>query len=178
MLSVAAALDNEEPYLDREEFDSLLQAALVYLRDEKDIRGFDPEQGWLHSVAHTADLLKFLGRSRHLAANEQVEVLTAIAEKLSQLDHVLTHGEDERLARAVVSVVARPDVDMHALEAFLGALQQVRSDGLPKPPALAMNQNRKNLAVSLFAVLNTDSRDLESLRTAREHVLAHLRTMM
>jgi hypothetical protein len=178
MLSVAAALDNEEPYLEREEFDSLLQAALAYLREERDIRGFDPDQGWLHSVAHTADLLKFLGRSRHLAANEQVEVLTAIAEKLSQLDEVLTHGEDERLARAVVSIVARPDVDMHALEAFLRALQQVRSDGLPRPPALAMNQNRKNLAVSLFAILNTDSRDLESVRTAREHVLAHLRTMM
>jgi hypothetical protein len=41
-----------------------------------------------------------------------------------------------------------------------------------------MNQNRKDVAVSLFAVLNTDSRDLESVRTAREHVLAHLRTMM
>ena len=178
MLSVAAALDNEIPYLDREEFDSLLQAALRYLRDEKDTRGFEPEQGWLHSVAHTADLLKFLGRSRHVSASEQAAVLTAIADKLSQLDQVLVHGEDERLARAVVSIVARPDADTQALQAFLSALKPVRSEEGPTLQSLAANQNRKNLAVSLFAVLNTDARDLESLRTAREQVLALLRTMM
>jgi len=178
MLSVAAALDNEVPYLDREGFDSLLQAALGYLREERDTRGFEPERGWLHSVAHTADLLKFLGRSRHLSASEQAAVLTAIADKMSQLDQVLVHGEDERLARAVVSIVARPDADMQALQAFLSALKPVRSEEGPTLESLAANQNRKNLAVSLFALLNTDARDLESLRAARGQVLALLRTMM
>ena len=178
MLSIVAALDNEELFLDRKEFDALLQAALAYLRDEKDTRGFDAEQGWLHSVAHTADLLKFLGRSRHLAASEQAAVLTAIARKMARLDHVLVHGEDERLARAVVSIVARPDVDMQALEEFLSALEPVRSEGFPGPQTLATNQNQRNLAVTLFAVLYTDTRDLESVRAAREHVLGLLRTTM
>jgi len=178
MLSVAAALDNEVPYLDRKGFDSLLPAALGYLREERDTRGFEPEKGWLHSVAHTADLLKFLGRSRYLSVSEQAAVLTAIADKLSQLDQVLVHGEDERLARAVVSIVARPDADMQALQAFLSALKPVRSEQGPTLQSLAANQNRKNLAVSLFALLSTDARDLESLRAARGQVLALLRTMM
>jgi hypothetical protein len=178
MLSVTAALDNEAPYLERQEFDSLLQAALRYLHDEQDTRGFEPTQGWLHSVAHTADLLKFLGRSRHLSVSEQTAVLNAISDKMSRVDHVLVHGEDERLARVVLSIAARPDVDMQALQVFLAVLKPVRSAEGPSLQSLAANQNRKNLAVSLFALLNTDSRDFESLRTTREEVLGLLRTMM
>jgi hypothetical protein len=34
-----------------------------YLRDERDLRGFDPKKGWMHATAHTADLLAELSRS-------------------------------------------------------------------------------------------------------------------
>jgi hypothetical protein len=151
---------------------------LTYLREEQDTRGFDAEKGWMHSVAHTADLLKFLARNRHLELSEQADILTAIAAKLAHVDHVLTHGEDERLARAVVSIVARPDADMPGFQAFLDSLKPVWPGGLPTPAELAVNQNRKHLAVSLYAVLSTDPRDLESLRTAEERVLGLLRTML
>jgi hypothetical protein len=178
MLAVAVALDNEAAYLDRKEYGALLSAAVEYLRAEQDTRGFDADKGWLHSVAHTADLLKFLGRSRHLERSEQAVILAGIAAKVAELDHVLVHGEDERLARAVVSIVSRPDVDMQAFRAFLASLALSRGVGLPSVPDLTRNQNRKQLAVSLYAVLGTDSRDLDSLREARELLLEHLKTMM
>lgn len=178
MLSVAAALDNEAPYLDSAEFDRLLHSALEYLRDERDTRGFDAEKGWMHSVAHTADLLKFLGRSRHLGARDQSAILGAISDKLNEIDHVLAHGEDERLARAVVSIVTRPDADMPSFGAFLDGLKPVSPERLPTPAELAVNQNRKHLAVSLYAVLGTDQRDLKPLREAGDRVLALLETMM
>jgi hypothetical protein len=178
MLSVAVALDNDTAYLDRREFEALLQSSLDYLRDEQDTRGFDASKGWLHSVAHTADLLKFLGRSRHLAVRQQGMILAAIAAKLERLDHVLVHGEDERLARAVVSIAARPDADHEAFRSFLSGLEQVRGSGLPTPAHLARNQNRKHVAVSLYAVLNTGEREAESLRAARRDVLTLLKTMM
>src|SRR5262249_17337331 len=41
-LSIVAALDNARPFLERSEFESLLRAALAYLADEKDVRGFLP----------------------------------------------------------------------------------------------------------------------------------------
>jgi hypothetical protein len=49
---------------------------------------------------------------------------------------------------------------------------------LPTPAELAVNQNRKHLAVSLYAVLSTDQRDLQPLRAADGMVLALLKTMM
>lgn len=178
MLAVAVALDNETAYLDRKEYGALLGAAVEYLHTEQDTRGFDADEGWLHSVAHTADLLKFLGRSRHLERSEQAVILAGIASKVAELDHVLVHGEDERLARAVVSIVSRPDVDVQAFRAFLSSLSLSGGEGLPPVSDLTRNQNRKQLAVSLYAVLSTDSRDLDSLREARELVLEHLKTMM
>lgn len=178
MLSVAAALDNEQPYLEQAEFDRVLRSALAYLHDEQDTRGFDAEKGWVHSVAHTADLLKFLGRSRHLGVRDQSAILAAISEKLAQVDHVLAFGEDERLARAVLSIAARPDADMTAFAAFLDSLKPVPFDGLPTRSALAANQNRKHLAVSLYALLAVDSRDFAGFRQARESVRELLRTML
>lgn len=175
MLSAAAALDNQAPYLDAGEFDRLLASALQYLHDERDTRGFDPEKGWIHSVAHTADLLKFLGRSRHLEVQDQSAILAAVAGKLGTLESVLVHGEDERLARAVLSIVARPDADMTGFEAFLDELRPSVPEGLPTPGELALNQNRRHFLVSLYAILSTDERDPGSLREARVRVLAALK---
>src|SRR5262245_55777097 len=118
-LSIVAALDNARPFLERSEFESLLRAALDYLAAEKDVRGFDVEKGWIHSAAHTADLLKFLGRSRHLTAAEQPLVLDAIAAKLDAVGLVFTHGENERLARAVASLARRADLDTTAFARWL-----------------------------------------------------------
>ena len=178
MLSVAAALDNKSPWLDKAGFDGLLADALVYLREERDTRGFDEEKGWIHSVAHTADLLKFLARSRFLEAADQGAILSAIADKLDATDHVLVRGEDERLARAVASIVARPDADMGAFERFLERLRPTPTAGLPTRPALAVNQNRKNLAVSLHALLATDASRAGSTKTAREKLLKLLEEVL
>jgi hypothetical protein len=173
-LGILAIADNEAPYLEKAEFDRLLAASLTYLRNERDTRGFDASKGWMHSVAHTADLLKFLARSRHLQPAQQETVLKAIVDKMGSVDGVLTHGEDERLARAVLSVVARSDFDEAAFRAWAPSLAP-RAAGPPTPASLAAAQNRKNLAVSLYAVLSADPRPLPTIQAAREIVLAVLK---
>jgi hypothetical protein len=174
-LGVLVILDNEAAYIDRETFTRVLTSALGYMRDEQDVRGFDARLGWLHSVAHTADLLKFLARSRHLAAAEQAQMLGAIEAKLRAVEIPLVHGEDERLARAVLSITSRPDFDEAGFVAWLKAMSPVRRTTPPTPATLAVDQNRKNLLVSLFAVLSTDRRDLEGNTRARALVLDALR---
>lgn len=171
-LGVLAILDNEAPYLERAEFDGLLSAALEYLKNERDVRGFDATMGWLHSVAHTADLLKFLARSRHLRVDQQALILTAIAGKLRAVETVLVDGEDERLARAVLSIAARPDFDEAAFAAWLKALSPPPRTTAPSSADRAADQNARHLLVSTFAVVSADTRDLSSL--ARALLLARL----
>ncbi len=177
-LGIHAALDNDAPWLERAEFDTLLTAAVAYLRDEVDVRGFDARKGWMHSAAHTADLLKFLARSRHLEPGQQALVLDAILEKVSRTEEVFTHGEDERLARAVLSVAARKDFDEAGFGRWAAKFVPLGGRGAPTPVSLATTQNRKNLAVAVHTVLSTDARDLPSLAAARAVMLATLKKFM
>jgi hypothetical protein len=177
-LGIFAALDNDAAWLEPAEFNALLTAALTYLRDEVDVRGFDPAKGWMHSAAHTADLLKFLARSRHLQPGQQAVVLDAVLDKMSRTEEVFTHGEDERLARAVLSIAARPDFDEAAFGRWAAKFVPLGGRGAPTPASLATTQNRKNLAVAVYSVLSADARDLPSIPAARAIMLATLKKLM
>lgn len=168
-LSLLAARDLEAPFLDVDGFAALFHAAVRYLDDEVDVRGLDARLGWLHSVAHTADLLKFLARSRHLTRDQQAAMLDGIARKVAAVPTPWTAGEDERLARAVLSLCARDDFDREGFRLWLAELVAQRSTGEPLAE-LAHRENRRHLLVSLFALLAVDRRPAQGLAAAMEAV--------
>jgi hypothetical protein len=161
-LSVVVARDNAEPFLREDEFRRLFDAALNFFADERDTRGFDPTKGWIHTVAHTSDLLKFLARSRYVRPADQGRLLDALAAKLRAAPEVFGQGEDERMARVVISLVRRPDLDENALRAFLDGR---KIDGkFPEKPTLdnlRLLQNTHHLLTSLWSVLSVDDRPFE-----------------
>ena len=172
-LALLAARDLDHAFLEQGEFDALLAAALAYLGAERDVRGFDARLGWVHSVAHTADLLKFLLRNPKLAPAQQAAVLAAITAKLAAVEVPLVAGEDERLARAVLSLCARDDFDRTAFADWLGALCRQRYGG-GAAVELARRENRKHVLVSLFALLTLDPRPAPSLVAARAELRSAL----
>lgn len=100
-----------------------LDAGLAYLASERDLRGYVPEKGWAHAVAHTADLLLMLARSRHLAAPDLERILDGIANKMRErVPHVYLYAEDERMAYAVMAALRRNLLGMRYLHSWLGRL--------------------------------------------------------
>ena len=157
-LSVLAALELDDHALDQDGYRKLLDAALGYLRAERDLRGLEPGVGWIHATAHTADLLKFLARDPRLTPADQARLLEGTWAKLtSPGTPVFTHAEDERLAAAVVSVVRRADFDAPGfqrwLERFPRLEGEVWSVSPPPPAALDAAQNARNLLRGLFVAL-------------------------
>ncbi len=121
--------DNEMHVLSAADVHTYLDAALAYLAGERDLRGYVPEKGWAHAVAHTADLLGALARSRYLAAPDLERILDGIAAKLRErVAHVYLHAEDERLAYAVMWALRRELLDMSFLRRWLDRLAH-HSDG-------------------------------------------------
>ena len=181
-LSTLAALDNVQPFLEDEEFDATLSAALAYLAAERDLRGFDPAKGWIHATAHTADVLKFLGRSRRLKPADQGRILAAIGSKVRAAGLVFVWGENERLARAVESLALRPDFDRAAFTAWLGAFQ---ADGKAlwahgpaiDPARFPGVQNAKDLLRSLYVGLSLRGRDQPAIEAVRAEILGCLETL-
>jgi hypothetical protein len=184
MLSVVAAMSVEgnPPAFDpsAEEFHALLGSALEYLQAEKDVRGYDPQKGWMHSAAHTADLLKFLARSKHLTVADQHAVLDAIGRKLREAPVVFTHGEDERFGRTILSIVRRSDFDQPAFTGWLkDALPPRTPDSVKDPAYLRARQNVTNLYAKLEVLLSVedDATLTPPMRTARDGLRATLKRL-
>jgi hypothetical protein len=74
--------DNKKPLLDKTQVVAILSKALSYLKVERDPRGHIPVKGWAHALAHTADLLRELGKSRFIKKDDLKKILTGITNKL------------------------------------------------------------------------------------------------
>jgi len=154
VLSVVVARDNAEPFLSEKEFRTIIDAAIAYDGAEKDLRGYDPEKGWMHSAAHTADLLKFLGRIRYIKPADQAAILSAVGQKVQTAGVVFSFGEDERMARTLLSIVARPDFDQEGFRKWLTANKPAGPKAeKPQLAELAAYQNSKNLLTKLEVLL-------------------------
>ncbi|WP_338673799.1 DUF2785 domain-containing protein [Streptomyces sp. SCSIO 30461] len=76
---------------------------------ETELRGFDEELGWLHAVAHGADLLGQLGCHPEV---DPVRMLDLAAARLTaHTDYVFEQLEDDRLARAIARILTRSDMN-------------------------------------------------------------------
>jgi hypothetical protein len=117
--------DNKEPLVDRTQVKSILQKGIWYMGAEKDSRGYIPTKGWAHALAHTADLMLVLARNRNIDNADLWSMLVTISHKISHsTNHVYIHGEDERLARAVIEILRRDVLSLNQLDSWVTSLTQ------------------------------------------------------
>ena len=181
-LSTLAAFDNTSPFLDETEFAFFLSATLDYLAGEKDLQGFDASKGWMHATAHTADVLKFLGRSPRLRPADQARILEAIGAKIRAAGLVFVYGENERLARAVESLALRSDFDHAAFTARLAAFREDGKRLWENGPAIDPRrfqgvQNGKDLLRSLYVGLALRGHDQPAVEAVRGEILSCLEAL-
>ena len=183
-LSILVAQDLRQGFLGEEQFERLLAQAMAYMEKEEDLRGWDPELGWLHSCAHTSDLLKFLGRHPRLDTPvEQAALANSLAQKIiAPSGKVFVDGEDERLANALLALLARPDFPMQTFEGFRAKLLEAR-EMTPKgsvywAPAEAAKRNAKNVLRVLLQFLRSgELEDIDRSEALEERVLGTLRAL-
>jgi hypothetical protein len=110
--------------------------SLTWYVREQDLRGWVDDKGWVHAVAHGADLLAVLAQSRHLGALHLGVLLDVICERMvfSSSRH-LTDGEADRLAAATLMILQRNLVPQDQLDTWVEALGQ----GLIRPRGYSMD---------------------------------------
>lgn len=122
-LSEVARADRVAPFLTDAELHALAASGAAYLRAVTDYRGFIPGEGWRHGVAHGADLMLQLALNPRLARSDADLLLGAVAAQVAPAGPVyFVHGEPGRLARPIVYLAKRPDIDDAAWAAWFKAL--------------------------------------------------------
>ncbi len=124
-LSEVARADRVIPFLTDAERHGLAVAGAAYLRSVTDYRGFIEGEGWRHGVAHGADLLMQLALNPQLTRADADLLLAAIAAQVAPTAAppvFYTHGEARRLARPLLFLARRTDIDDPAWAAWFRTL--------------------------------------------------------
>ncbi len=177
-LASFAQRDLQQPFLSPAQYRELLSSALAYLRDERDTRGFDPIKGWIHSTAHTADLLAALARNPHFTPAGQQALFAAVEQRLSSAGHIYTYGEQDRLAVTLLVVITRDDFQLATFQNWLQSLEQDSVVWQKSPPdllQLALFENHSYLLEALLARMPSQTPLSPAATQARDIARAALR---
>jgi hypothetical protein len=165
VLSVIIYYDIQKQFLEQEEFDEMLDVVLRYFESETDLLGYDEKLGWIHAVAHTADLLQLCIRNKKTEGENHEFILQSIANKLmAPTDIVFIHDEDERLALAALEIVRRGEMEFEAIVAILHQFESWKKHNIGEdfdPEIFTMQQNAKHFLRSwYFQVTKIKKEDL------------------
>ncbi|GAA4848192.1 DUF2785 domain-containing protein [Kitasatospora terrestris] len=117
---------------------------------ETDLRGWDPALGWLHAVAHGADLLRAFGE--HPEVDPAEPLALGAARLLAPTDQVWDAMEDDRLGFALALTLTRGELTEGRAVAWLDRIAEVFATGEPGPmPPFASNTLRTLRVLYLLA---------------------------
>ncbi len=124
LLNDLTDFDRQHPYLGEREICDRLELYLTYLEQERDLRGYvSSQKGWAHGIAHVADSLGIISQNTYLQGADLRRLLNAIANKLRQpMSSVYLHSEEERLARAAVSICQQDLLAIEQISSWLKML--------------------------------------------------------
>jgi hypothetical protein len=181
-ISVVAAAELSVTWMSPDQVERLFSDMLSYFARERDLRGFDPTHGWMHTVAHTSDALKFLARNPKLGKGVDTRLMSAVRAKIESAETVFQWGENDRMALALQSAVRRADADPTALEvwaqAWADAHRALWATGPQVDPRrFAQIENAKQVMRSLHAALAMEAAPTPTGEAARKVLLAALAKM-
>jgi len=91
----------------QDEFVLIKDKLIEYYSLEKDFRGYDHKNGWIHTAAHGADALGELALCKETGELVHKEILTAIKKVILNGRYTFTRLEDERIATTITKVLSR-----------------------------------------------------------------------
>jgi hypothetical protein len=146
--------DAVKQFMSAAERQTLLERAAAALANETDFRGLDPHVGWVHPVAHLADLLWRFALHPATTTDQAEMLLKAVRSKTSPTDTAYAFNEGDRLARVVSTLIAKATLDPATIGDWLGGFQnpvsmEKWSDAFASPGGMAELHNTKQFLRAL-----------------------------
>ena len=179
VLAEVARTDRIDAWMSAGQRQDLVNKASSFLENVSDYRGFDPQVGWRHGVAHGADLAMQLTLNPALSGSQQLQLLQAIGRQVAPA-HAYRFGEPGRLARPVLFIASRDELRQQDWQAWFGALV----DPAPLPDweaawqdedGLARRHNLRAFALEIY--LNATVSEQPGIQALEPHALGVLQAL-
>lgn len=146
--------DAHTPFMSATQRQHLLAEAVGALQKETDYRGLDVRLGWVHPVAHTADLLWRFALHPGTTPIQAVLLLEGIGSQIAPPGVFYTFNEGDRLARVAATLIRRELVDGAAVAAWLSRFESPQrmpswSDAFRSPAGMAELHDTKQFLRAL-----------------------------
>ena len=106
-LVILVDVHNRDNRIDEIDMRELLKSFIDYFQKEENLTGYDSEKGWLHSIAHSADLFAQLVKCEWVKERELKLIFKSITTKYKTKEYYFKHDEDERLINAIENGLER-----------------------------------------------------------------------
>lgn len=145
--------DAKNPLLSASLMHEIKDALLRYAQEEHDWRGYVPDKGWAHAMAHLADALDECTQNQHMTAVDRRDILKTV-HRLAQLPEPLCHEEDVRLATVAYHIILCKQLDDDTMSSWLASCRVERG---PDIASWTSATNMKNFLRSLYFLLLWDN---------------------
>ncbi|MFB9237996.1 DUF2785 domain-containing protein [Plantactinospora siamensis] len=99
---------------------------------EKDLRGWDDRLGWLHAIAHGADLVRAFGTRPRFSPKETGTLLAIVGDRVAaETDYRYAQMEEDRVARAIGRILTRQDLTRSDATGWLDSVDRLFATGGP-----------------------------------------------
>ena len=142
-LAVIVYKHNMKPILSEEQFKKLVKDTISYFEQETDFRGFVEDIGWLHSIAHAADLFSQLMRNKQVKEKDLKKIFRVIQNRFMIHEYQFIHDEDERMINGIEHAIKRDILPKEfVIEWIKGFKKYERGDEWPEAYHITLNIKR------------------------------------
>ena len=164
--------DGIKPFMSTIEREHLLSETIAALDAETDFRGLEEAVGWVHPVAHMADLLWRFALHPATSTEQGTTLLGAVRSKVAPTTTAYRFNEGDRLARVISTLIRRGLVDYDIVAAWIGEFarpvsMESWSHAFQSPAGMAELHNTKQFLRALSDQLegeDVDDRIAEPLK--------------
>lgn len=111
--------DNQSEFLTPKEREVIFDWSIKYMETEKDFRGFVPNKGWAHSIAHGSEFLGSTLRHNKFSKAKITAALNVISRILNEIEVPFRDEEESRLAYIFFLGVKANNIPEKKLTSFI-----------------------------------------------------------
>lgn len=130
---------------------------LTYLKQESHFEGFNSEVGWLHSIAHSADVLNQFASLSYFQEEQLKVIFECVLDKMKQRNHYFGYYEDERMVTALNTAIKREILSNEYLIDWVERYSIFEKNG-QYPEMYFILKNVQDLLRSLYFTLLDDEK--------------------